>query len=150
MSGAVAPADVSAQGLLPLELQLLSLFILGLFLAWVVRLIRAQRLTLRDSLLWLLTTVAALVVTAFPQLLVLLAHAVGVQVPANAIFGVAILYLAVNVLHVTLHASASAASVRRLTQECALLRAELEELRDERTGAAASREREDRRAATGS
>lgn len=138
-----------AHGLLPLELQLLSLAVLGLFLAWVVRLIRAQRLTLRDSLLWLVTTVAALVVTAFPQLLVVLAHAVGVQVPANAIFGVAILYLAVNVLHVTLHASASAASVRRLAQECAVLRAELEELRAAHARPAAS-ERRDRRAASGS
>lgn len=115
--------------ILPLELQILSLAVLGAFLAWVIRLIRTQRLTLRDSLLWLLTTLAALVVTAFPQILVLLAESVGIQVPSNAIFGVGLLYLAVNVLSVTLVASASAARVRRLAQECALLRAELSEVR---------------------
>ncbi len=113
----------------PLELQLPSLAILIAFLAWVLRLIRTHRLSLRDSLLWLLTTVLAITVTAFPTLLVTLAHAVGVQVPANAIFGVGLLYLAVNMLSVTLAASSNAARLRRVVQECALLRAEIAELR---------------------
>jgi hypothetical protein len=115
--------------LLPLELQVPALAILLAFLAWVIRLIRTQRLTLRDSLVWLLTTLLALTVTAFPTLLVRLAALVGVQVPANAIFGAGLLYLAVNVLSVTLVASANAARARRLVQECALLRAEVAELR---------------------
>jgi hypothetical protein len=114
---------------LPLELQVIGLGVLLTFLAWVVRLIRTQRLSLRDSLLWFLTTLAALMVTAFPRLLVIAADAVGIQVPANAIFGVGILYLAVNVLSVTLLASTNAARVRRIAQECALLRAEVAALR---------------------
>lgn len=115
--------------LIPFEQQAGALLVLSLFLAWVIRLIRAQRLSLRDSLLWLLTTLVALAVTAFPRLLVWLAGLAGVKVPANAIFAVGILYLAVNVLSVTLAASANAARVRRLVQECALLRAEIAELR---------------------
>ncbi len=118
------------QSILPIELQLLSLAVLGVFLAWVLRLIRRQRLSLRDSLLWLLTTLAAMVLTAFPGLLALLAESVGVQVPSNAIFGIGLLYLAVNVLSVTLMASVGAARVRRLAQECALLRAEIAEVRE--------------------
>jgi len=128
-----------SRSVLPLELQVLSLVVLGAFLWWVVHLIRRQRLTLRDSLLWLLTTVAAMVLTAFPRLLSLLAAAVGVQVPSNAVFGIGLLYLAVNVLSVTLVASASAARVRRLAQECALLRAELAEVRRDLDRARASR-----------
>jgi len=94
-----------------------------------VQLIRKHRLSLRDSLLWLLTTVAAIVVTAFPRLLVAAAQLAGVQVPSNAVFGVGLLYVALNVLSVTIAASANAARVRRLSQECALLRAEIEALR---------------------
>ncbi len=115
--------------ILPLELQVLSLAVLGAFLLWVIRLIRTQRLTLRDSLLWLLTTLAAMGVTAFPRLLLFLAASVGIAVPSNAIFAAGLLYLSVNVLSVTLATSTSAARVRRLAQECALLRAEVAELR---------------------
>jgi hypothetical protein len=120
---------VTPQPLLPLEIQVISLGVLAAFSAWVLWLIRTQRLHLRESLIWLLTTLAAVAVTAFPQLLVWGAHLVGVQVPANALFGAGILYLAVNVLAVTISASTNTTRVRRLAQECALLRADIEALR---------------------
>jgi hypothetical protein len=125
--------------ILPLGMQLGSLAILLCVLGWVVWLIRTEQLSLRDSLLWLVTTLAATVVTAFPQLLGRLAHLIGVQVPANALFGAGLLYLALNVLSVTLVASASSHRVRRLAQECALLRADLEALRAERAQGAGAR-----------
>jgi hypothetical protein len=125
---------VSEHALLPPGVQLLSLAVLALVLAWVVRLIRAQRLSVRDSLTWLLTTLAALVVTAFPSLLAAGARLVGVQVPSNAIFGAGLVYLAVNLLSVTIASSGNAERTRRLAQECALLRAELDRLRAARGG----------------
>jgi len=120
---------MSGPSILPIELQVPSLLVLGLFLAWVLRLIRTHRLNVRESLVWLLTTLAAMAVTAFPSLLARLAHLVGIQVPANAIFGAGLLYLAVNVLAVTLAVSAISERSRRLAQECALLRAEVDALR---------------------
>lgn len=114
--------------MIPLELQLLSLTVLFALLVWVVRLIRQQRLSVQDSLAWLVTTAAAVVVTAFPPLLATLARIIGVQVPANALFAAGLVYMAVNVLSVTIKASESSARVRRLAQECALLRAEIERL----------------------
>jgi hypothetical protein len=120
--------------ILPLEVQVPALAILVLFLGWVLRLVRRQRLSLRDSLLWLVSTLAAIAVTAFPTLLVAGASLVGVQVPSNAVFGLGLLYLGLNVLSVTIAASSSAAQVRRLSQECALLRAEIEALRAEGSG----------------
>lgn len=117
------------EAILPIEIQLLSLAVLVAFSGWVLWLIRTQRLHLRESLLWLLTTGAAIAVTAFPRLLAWGADLVGVQVPANALFGAGILYLAVNVLAVTIAVSGNTTRVRRLAQECALLRAEVEALR---------------------
>jgi len=121
--------------ILPIGMQLGALAILLVFLGWVIWLIRTEQLSLRDSLLWLVTTLAATVVTAFPQLLGHLARAIGVQVPSNAIFGAGLLYLAVNVLSVTLVASSSSQRIRRLAQECALLRADLEALKAGRAAA---------------
>lgn len=117
------------QVILPIEIQLLSLTLLVAFSAWVLWLIRRQRLHLRESLIWLLTTIAAIAVTAYPELLVRASRLVGVQVPANALFGAGLLYLAVNVLSATIAISQTTTSVRRLAQECALLRAELGALR---------------------
>jgi hypothetical protein len=115
--------------ILPVSIQLVSLAVLLAFLGWVLWLIRSQRLHLRESLIWLVTTVAAIAVTAYPQLLVLGARLLGIQVPSNALFGAGLLYLAVNVLSMTITVSGDSARVRRLTQECALLRAQLEEVR---------------------
>lgn len=115
--------------ILPVEIQILALAVLLAFSGWVLWLIRTQRLHLRESLIWLLTTVAAIAITAWPELLVRASRLIGVQVPANALFGAGLLYLAVNVLAVTIAISQTTSSVRRIAQECALLRAEVSELR---------------------
>ena len=110
--------------------------VLGLsaLLIWIIHLVRAQRLSLRDSLLWILSTGAALALMAFPATLQAAAGLLGVRVPANGLFAVALLYVAVNVLSCTLAVSRNAERTRRLAQECALLRAELDSLRTERDG----------------
>lgn len=119
--------------IIPLELRLMALAVLGTFLAWVVRLIRRQRLSVRDSLAWLLTTLLAILVTAVPEILVAISTLVGIHVPSNAFFAAGILYLAVNVLVATLGISDNSARARRLAQECALLRAELTRLQEDVT-----------------
>ena len=121
--------------LIPLELQAIAIAVLAVFLLWVLRLVRTQRLSLRDSLVWVVTTLFATVVALFPGILVRAAHLVGFQVASNAVFGAAILYLAVNVLVNTVAGSQNAARIRRLSQECAALRAELEATRASSSGA---------------
>ena len=121
---------MTPEPLLPLEIQIAGVASLAALLAWVVHLVRNQRLGLRDSLLWLGSTAVALVLVAVPSSLWGLAHLLGVKVPANALFALAFLYVLVNVLSVTITTSRNAERTRRLAQECALLRAELEELRD--------------------
>jgi len=112
--------------LIPFELQAISIAVLVAFLLWVLHLVRTQRLSLRDSLVWVVTTLVATMVAIFPGILVRAAHLVGFQVASNAVFGAAILYLAVNVLVNTVAGSQNAARIRRLAQECAALRAELD------------------------
>ena len=118
-----------SQPLLPLELQVVACGTLLAFFLWVVYLVRFHRLSLRDSLLWMLSTVAVFVLALFPRLLQAMARALTIEVPSNALFALAILYLTLNVLSLTIALSSSASRTRRLTQECALLRGELEGLR---------------------
>lgn len=120
-----------SNALLPLELQLVACGTLLAFFLWVVYLVRSQALSLRDSLLWMLSTGAVFVMALFPALLQRLARALAVEVPSNALFALAILYLTLNVLSLTIALSHGATRARRLTQECALLRGELDSLRAE-------------------
>ena len=117
------------QPLLPFELQIVACATLLAFLAWVVYLVRFKRLSLRDSLLWLVSTGVVLLFAIVPRLLYDMARAIAVQVPSNALFAIAILYLALNVLSLTIALSNGASRARRIAQECALLRAELEAMR---------------------
>jgi len=111
--------------MIPLQLRAVAMAVLCLLLAWVVRLIRRQRLTVQDSLAWLVSTLLVIAVVAFPQLLAAVAAAIGIQVPANALFALGLLYLAVNTLSLTVAVSEGSVRVRRLAQECALLRDEI-------------------------
>ncbi len=115
--------------LFPADVQAIAIAVLLLLLGWVLALVRQQRLNLRDSLLWLLSTTTALCLVAFPQTLVFVARALRVAVPANALFAVAFIYVLLNLLSLTIALAQNAARTRRLTQECALLRGELEQLR---------------------
>jgi hypothetical protein len=115
--------------LLTPHMRVFATAVLLIFLGWVMSLVRHHRLSLRDSLLWLVSTLVALVVAVFPQLLVWMARALQIEVPANALFTLTFLYVLVNLLSITLAVSNGSARVRRLTQECALLRAELDRLK---------------------
>lgn len=120
---------MSSEPLLPWELQGTALAVLVTFLAWVVRLIRQQRISLRDSLLWVISTSMALGFTLFPRALRSLSEVLNIKVPANALFAAGFVYVMLNLLSLTIAVSSNAARARRLTQECALLRAEIESLR---------------------
>jgi hypothetical protein len=128
--------------MLPLRLQLFGAVTLSLFLGWVIYLIRHRRLTLSESLTWFLSTAAALVMVLFPQTLVWSARVLSIEVPSNALFALAYLYLLGNLLSLTIGLSGQTARLRRVTQECALLRAEIEQLRAETTGTGELRKQE--------
>jgi hypothetical protein len=120
---------MTSNALLPVELQVVAALVLLAFLSRVLYLIRYHRLSLRDSLVWLLSTLAGLVMTLHPGALRWTADRLAIAIASNALFALAILYLALNLLSLTIATSNSASRVRRLTQECALLRAEIDALR---------------------
>ena len=124
--------------LLPRQLQLFAVATLLAMLGWVLWLVRSRRLNLRDSLIWVLLTGGALALVLFPRALVAVAHLVGAEVPANALFALGFVYVLLNLLSSTIAISGNAERLRRLTQECALLRGELDELRA-RVGGGAGR-----------
>ena len=72
---------------------------------------------------------AALVATVFPVSLQRIASAPWMAVPSNAVFALAFVYVLLYLLAATITLSGHAARIRRIAQECTLLRADLDALR---------------------
>lgn len=106
----------------------LALLILGIVL-W---LLLTRKLREKYAVLWLVVGLAVLVVGVFPQLLLWLTAALGVELPANLLFAMAILLLLGVTLHLSWELSQAEDEIRRTAEEIALLRARVDALADDR------------------
>lgn len=94
----------------------------------VLWLLLTRRLREKYAVLWLLVGFAVLVLGLFPQLVVELTSALGVQIPANLLFATAIVLLLGVGLHLSWELSQAEDEIRRLAEELAILRADAEAL----------------------
>ena len=93
----------------------------------VVMLLRRQ-LREKYATLWLLIGLALLVISIFPGLLLQLTHLLGVEVPANLIFALSIVLLVGVALHLSWELSRAEEEIRRLAEDSAINRADVEAL----------------------
>ena len=100
-----------------------------LVLVIIVSLLLRRRLREKYAILWLIIGVVMLVLAIFPRLLLGLSDLLGVVVPSNLIFALAIVLLVGVALHLSWELSQAEDEVRRVAEEVAILRADLEELR---------------------
>lgn len=109
-------------------------------LVTVVVLIRSRLLREKYAALWMLLGVLVVVLAVFPRVLEVLARAVGVAVPSNLLFVLAILLLLGVALHLSLEVSRLDEETRVLSEESAILRLQVERLEETVLGGATSRE----------
>lgn len=102
-----------------------------LTVALVFRMLRRGQLREKYAILWLSLGLVTLVLTAFPQILLWTSRLLGVQVPANLIFAVALTLLVGVTLHLSWELSTVEEEARTLAEEVGILRTSLE--RVERT-----------------
>lgn len=93
----------------------------------IVMLLRRQ-LREKYAILWLLIGVAILILAIFPSLLIGLSSFLGVAVPSNLIFALAIVLLVGVALHLSWELSQAEDEIRRVAEEVAILRAAVEGL----------------------
>lgn len=99
-----------------------------LLMAYVIRLVMKKRLRLKYSLLWLALSIIALLCALFPGPIFALAHLLGFVVPSNLVFFLAIFFLLVLCLSLTVIVSWQARDIRQLIQEIAVINNQLEKL----------------------
>lgn len=102
-------------------------------LAIMVELLRRRRLREKYAALWITVAVLVLVTVFFPGLLERAATAVGVTVPVNLVFFVALLLLLVVCVQLSAEVSGLEQENQTLAEEIALLRNRVEHL-EERAG----------------
>lgn len=112
---------------IPLPLHLLAIAASLAYLYLIITALRRSRMAVRQAILWMLSGVAFLVASLFPQLLAWAAGALGFVAPSNAAFVVWLLALTALMFYQSLTTSRQTAQVKTLAQELAVLSAELEQ-----------------------
>ncbi|WP_374311200.1 DUF2304 domain-containing protein [Microbacterium sp.] len=98
----------------------------AIIIAIVFWMLVTRRLREKYAALWLIIGLGVLVLGAFPQLLLGLTSALGVQVPANLLFSIAIVLLLGVALHLSWELSQAEDEIRRVAEEAAIARADLD------------------------
>jgi hypothetical protein len=102
-------------------------FALAVLIVILVLLLR-RKLSEKYAALWLVIGLATLLLALFPGLLVWLAEIMGVQVASNLLFAMSLALLIGVTLHLSWELSMSEEEVRRVAEEVAILRAEVDAL----------------------
>ncbi len=97
-------------------------------LAIIIGLLLKRQLREKYATLWLIIGLALLFISVFPGLLLQLTDILGVEVPANLIFALSIVLLVGVALHLSWELSRAEDEIRRLAEETAILRTDLDRL----------------------
>jgi hypothetical protein len=103
------------------RIQVVAVIATAALLLAVLELVRSRRLLERYALLWLISTVALLVLAVWQDLLEELASLLGFEVPANALFIAALGFVVLLLLHFSVIISRLSTESKVLAQEVARL-----------------------------
>lgn len=99
----------------------------ALVLIVVVELLRRRRLRERHAIWWFVAGILALIVSIFPQTLLWVSQAIGVEVPTNLVFFVSIAILFLVCLQHSSELTELESKARSLAEQVALLELRMDE-----------------------
>src|SRR5436190_5510912 len=111
---------------IPIPIRVLAIIASVAYLYGIIAALRGSRMTVRQSLLWLLSGLAFLLVSIFPGPILHVAEWLGFVAPSNAGFIVWLLALTALVFYQSLTTSRQTNQIKTLVQELALRDAELQ------------------------
>lgn len=104
------------------RIQIITLFINLLFLAYIARLIKKGRLREEYSIVWLIGTFILILFSLWRDGLEVITHFFGIIDPPNLIFTACIFIILIYLLHLSVVNSKLQKNISNLTQELALLK----------------------------
>jgi hypothetical protein len=138
VDAAIAPArNPKGEGGSQIETkaQIIALIVTAAIFLLILDLVRRRRLAERYALLWMLAATAMLILAIWTDGLDVIADAMGIQEPANAIFIIALGVIFVLLLHFSVATTRLAEETKILAQENARLDLELREASGRAAGA---------------
>lgn len=99
-----------------------------LVLVIIISLLLRRQLREKYATLWIIIGLVILILAVFPGLLLWLSDVLGVAVPSNLIFALALVLLIGVALHLSWELSLAEDEVRRVAEDVAIARADLEAL----------------------
>jgi hypothetical protein len=109
----------------PIRQKVVFLTIALVLLAVIFELVRRRRLRVEYAWLWLAAGSSIVVLILRYDLLIWITERVGAVIPTSTLFFICILFLALLSLHYSVRLSSVTRELKELTQELALLRAEV-------------------------
>ena len=120
---------------MPLQQQLFALIVSALVFIVVVDMVRKRRLREEYSVLWLVTSVLMFVLIFRYEWLVSLTALIGAGLPTTTLFLFSIIFLMLLSVQFCIKISRLTDQVKNLSQDNALMKAEIENLHDMQNGA---------------
>lgn len=117
------------ENVVPFKIQLISMIGTVLFMLYIVRLIVRGRLRQEYAIIWIICTLVLLLFSFWRSGLETISLALGVYYPPSLLFLFAIGAIVCFLVHLSVVNSKMQENIRDLTQEVALLRYELAQLR---------------------
>lgn len=110
-----------------MRFQIISAIVLFLLLIQIFVSVKKHELDFRHALSWIIAGILLLIVSIFPGIMTWLARICGVDVPINMFFFFGIILCFILIFGLSKAISILTDRVKKLTQEVALLKSELEE-----------------------
>lgn len=98
-------------------------------LIFIFEMLRRGKIREKYAVLWIVIGLGILVLVAFPDILVWTSQLLGVQIPSNLLFSLALVLLVGVCLHLSFEQSQSEDEIRALAEEVGILKTELEAIR---------------------
>jgi hypothetical protein len=98
-----------------------------IFNAFIIYMLRKEVLDLRFSLIWVFIGFCMILFAIFPNIMFYSSRLLGIEVPSNAVFFLAILFLMMITFSLTLALSRQSVKVTKMAEKIALLEKKLED-----------------------
>ncbi len=108
------------------KLQIIIGIIIVCMLVIIANMVRNKKIDLRYALSWICLAALLLILDIFPQIVYAIAKLVGIATPSNMVFFLGFILIVAVVYSLTASVSRLSNKSKRLTQEMALLREEVE------------------------
>ena len=113
--------------ILPNTLKIFLIISILIFVVHVLNNVKKNKLSVRNSIVWLLMSVAIIISVFYVKSLTILAHFLGIKTLSNLFFFLGFIFLIFVVFDITKIISMQNKKIITLTQELGILRKELED-----------------------